>query len=233
MNEFVFIRHGESAFNLEERFTGWCDPELTDRGRVQAYEAGRSLRDNGFGFTLAFTSVLGRAEETAEILLAAMGGGVKLFRSHHLNERHYGALEGRSKEEAKAQFGEGQVRTWRRGYNCAPPALDRDDPRYRAMCADARYRKGGIAVPRTESTRDAVERLLPYWDAAILPAVEAGERVLVVAHGNILRGMVRHLTGIDESRMMEMEMPTAAPYVLDLVRTAAEWRGRAATRRAA
>lgn len=214
MARIVLVRHGESTYNMVGRFTGWVDVPLTECGRRQAYRAGCMLAASGFRFAAVYTSVLMRADETARILVSAMGeGNVPVYRTWRLNERHYGALEGLNKSETEDRFGAAQVKIWRRSYRCPPPPMSC----YLSMCEDPRYRHIGGAVPRAESTRDAVERLLPYWNSTITLASEAGDQVLVVSHGNILRGLVSHITGMAEEQTMEWEMPTGEPYILELV----------------
>src|SRR5213595_242843 len=180
MHKLVLLRHGESDWNRENRFTGWTDVDLSQKGIEEARAAGRLLRSGGYAFDLAFTSVLKRAVRTLWL---------------GLNERHYGALQGLSKPEMAARFGEQQVLIWRRSYDTPPPALAPEDPRSEAH--DPRY--AGIIVPRTECLKDTVARVVPYWETAIAPQVRAGKRVLIAAHGNSLRALVKHLDNISDA----------------------------------
>ena len=212
----VLLRHGESAWNLENRFTGWTDVDLTDKGREEARAAGRLLRDGGFAFDLAYTSVLKRAIRTLWLALDTMDlMWIPVEGSWRLNERHYGALQGLNKTETAAKFGEEQVHRWRRSYDEPPPALARDDPRHPR--SDPRY--AGLRdseLPLTECLKDTVARFLPYWNGSIAPAVRKGRRVLVVAHGNSLRALIKYLDGISDEKIVDLNVPTGRPLVYEL-----------------
>jgi 2,3-bisphosphoglycerate-dependent phosphoglycerate mutase len=213
MHRIVLLRHGESAWNRENRFTGWTDVDLSGAGVEEARAAGRLLAGERFELDLAFTSVLKRAVRTLWLALEVMDRVWLPVEKHwRLNERHYGALQGLDKAEMAAKFGEAQVLAWRRSYDTPPPALARDDPRYEAR--DPRY--AGVAVPLTECLKDTVARVLPYWNEAIAPAVRAGRRVLVAAHGNSLRALIKHLDGISDADIVGLNVPTGVPLVYEL-----------------
>ena len=213
MHKLVLLRHGESAWNRENRFTGWTDVDLSPKGVEEARAAGRLLEAGGFAFDLAFTSVLKRAIRTLWISLEELDRLWLPVEKHwRLNERHYGALQGLNKAEMAAKFGEQQVHEWRRSYDTPPPALERDDARYEGR--DARY--AGVEVPRTECLKDTVARVIPYWNSAIAPAVRAGRKTLVAAHGNSLRAMVKHLDGIGDAEIVGLNIPTGIPLVYEL-----------------
>ena len=214
MHTLVLLRHGESTWNLANRFTGWTDVDLTEAGRSQARAAGARLREGRFDFDVAFTSVLKRAIRTLWIALDEMDRmWIPVHRDWRLNERHYGALQGLDKAQTAARYGEEQVLRWRRSYDEPPPALDPEDPRH--LGGDARY--AGVAnLPRTECLKDTVERMMPLWDETIAPRVRAGERVLVCAHGNSLRALVKHLGGISDEAILAVNIPTGVPLVYDL-----------------
>jgi 2,3-bisphosphoglycerate-dependent phosphoglycerate mutase len=213
MRKLVLLRHGESEWNRENRFTGWTDVDLSNAGIAEARAAGKLLKAEGYDFDLAFTSVLKRAVRTLWLSLDELD---RLWlpeeKSWRLNERHYGDLQGLNKAEMAARFGEQQVLTWRRSYDIPPPALSPEDPRYEGR--DPRY--AGVQVPRTECLKDTVARVVPYWDAAIAPAVRAGKRVLVAAHGNSLRALVKHLDRISDEEIVKLNIPTAIPLVYEL-----------------
>ena len=211
MGLLVLVRHGESQWNLENRFTGWVDVPLTETGRREARRAGELLR--GLHFDRAYTSVLQRATETLDIILRAIGQtDIPIERDAALNERHYGDLQGLNKAEMAAKFGEQQVLVWRRSYDIPPPALEPGDPRSEAR--DPRY--AGIEVPRSECLKDTVARVIPYWQSAIAPAVRAGRNVLIAAHGNSLRALVKHLDGIGDADIVGLNIPTGIPLVYEL-----------------
>src|SRR2546421_611329 len=192
MHKLVLLRHGESAWNRENRFTGWTDVDLSPAGIEEARAAGRLIKSAGFEFDIAFTSVLKRAIRTLWLTLDELDRlWLPVAKDWRLNERHYGALQGLNKAEMAAKFGEQQVLTWRRSYDIPPPALEASDPRYEAK--DPRY--AGVQVPRTECLKDTVARAVPYWNSTIAAAIRAGRRVLVAAHGNSLRAVVKHLDG--------------------------------------
>jgi 2,3-bisphosphoglycerate-dependent phosphoglycerate mutase len=216
MLKLVLLRHGESQWNLENRFTGWTDVDLTPKGRSEALDAGRLLRDGGYAFDVAYTSVLKRAVRTLWIVLDEMDlMWVPVHRSWRLNERHYGALQGLNKAETAAKYGEEQVKIWRRSYATPPPPLSPDDERYPGR--DRRY--AGLSredLPLTESLKLTVDRFLPYWHATIAPALQQGHRVLIAAHGNSLRALVKYLDGVPEDEIVELNIPTGIPLVYEL-----------------
>jgi 2,3-bisphosphoglycerate-dependent phosphoglycerate mutase len=209
----VFVRHGQSEWNRTDRFTGWTDIDLNPTGYDEAAQAGRRLAAAGFGFDEAHVSVLKRTRQTAEALLAAGGwNGVPIFETWRLNERHYGALQGMVKQEIFAAWGEETSRRWWRGYHEPPPALADEDPRHPRR--DPRYRDLDPArLPATESLHDCQRRTLPYWTDTLLPRIAAGRRLLVVSHGNTLRGLVMHLDGISAADMEHVEIPSGVPLV--------------------
>jgi 2,3-bisphosphoglycerate-dependent phosphoglycerate mutase len=212
----VLLRHGESTWNKENRFTGWTDVDLSPAGVEEAHEAGRLLAREGFTFDLAYTSVLKRAIKTLDIVLDEMDLlWLPVVRSWRLNERHYGALQGLNKAETAAKYGEEQVKLWRRSYDVRPPALDRDDPRWPGR--DPRYADlQPKEVPLTECLKDTVARFLPCWDGVIGPSIRAGRKVIVAAHGNSLRALVKHLDGISDQDIVELNIPTGIPLVYEL-----------------
>jgi 2,3-bisphosphoglycerate-dependent phosphoglycerate mutase len=216
MKRVVLLRHGESLWNKENLFTGWTDVDLSERGREEAAEAGRVLREEGFAFDLAFTSVLKRAIRTLWIVLDGMDlMWIPVHRDWRLNERHYGALQGLNKAETAAKYGEAQVKLWRRSYDLRPPELPGDDPRRPGL--DRRYAGlGAKELPSAECLKDTVERFLPCWLDRITPEIRAGKEVLVVAHGNSLRALVKHLDGVSDADIVELNIPTGAPLVYEL-----------------
>jgi 2,3-bisphosphoglycerate-dependent phosphoglycerate mutase len=216
MNKLVLIRHGESTWNNENRFTGWVDIGLTERGAQEAREAARILAEKGYTFDVAYTSVLKRAIKTLWIVLEEMDlMWIPVHRSWRLNERHYGALQGLNKTEMTQQYGTEQVMVWRRSYDVPPPPLGKDDERYPGK--DPRYASlKPEVVPLTESLKDVVARFLPYWHEIIAPAIRQGQRVLIVAHGNSLRGLVKFLDNISDDNIAELNIPTGIPLVYEL-----------------
>jgi len=214
--KLVFLRHGQSTWNLENRFTGWTDVDLTEQGRAEAAEAGRLLAAEGLSFDVAFTSVLRRAIRTLWITLDALDlMWIPVERSFRLNERHYGALQGLNKSETVAAHGAEQVLVWRRSYDIPPPPLATDDPRHPSH--DRRYGKLAPAdLPTTESLKDTLARVEPYWHARIAPELAAGSNVLVVAHGNSLRALVKMLDGMSDADIVEFNIPTGIPLLYDL-----------------
>jgi len=208
MHKIVLLRHGESVWNKENRFTGWTDVDLSDRGREEAKEAGRLLKQEGFTFDLAFTSVLKRAIRTLWITLDEMDRmWIPVRNSWRLNERHYGALQGLNKAETAAKFGDQQVKIWRRSYDIPPPVLEASDPR--APGNDPRYRDLSPAErPLTECLKDTVARFLPLWNNSIAPEVKSGKRVIIAAHGNSLRALIKYLDGISDQDIVELNIPT-------------------------
>jgi len=216
MKRLVLLRHGESVWNRENRFTGWTDVDLSMQGVEEAKSAGRVLREGGFAFDVAYTSVLKRAIRTLWIALDELDlMWIPVHNSWRLNERHYGALQGLNKAETAAKFGDQQVLIWRRSYDIRPPALDRADERYPGR--DSRYSSLDPAeLPLTECLKDTVARFLPYWREVIAPRVAAGERVLVAAHGNSLRALVKYLDGIGDAEIVGLNIPTGIPLVYEL-----------------
>ena len=213
MHKLVLLRHGESGWNRENRFTGWTDVDLSAQGVEEARAAGRLLKAEGCAFDLAFTSLLKRAIRTLHLALEELDQlWLPVHKDWRLNERHYGALQGLNKAETAAKFGEAQVLVWRRSYDTPPPPLDPSDDRYEAR--DPRYR--GITVPRTECLKDTVARVIPCWNDSIAPAIRAGRRVLVAAHGNSLRALVKHLDGISDADIVGLNVPTGVPLVYEL-----------------
>ena len=216
MKKLVLIRHGESDWNRENRFTGWTDVDLSEKGRGEALEGGRVLKAEGYTFDVAFTSVLKRAIRTLWIVLDEMDlMWIPVHRTWRLNERHYGALQGLNKSETAAKFGEDQVKIWRRSYDIPPPLLEASDERYPGH--DPRYKSlTAEELPLTECLKDTVERFLPYWHETIAPRVKAGEKVLIAAHGNSLRALVKYLDDISEADIVNLNIPTGMPLVYEL-----------------
>jgi len=216
MKQLVLLRHGESVWNRENRFTGWTDVDLTEQGIGEAKRAGSALRDKGFTFDVAYTSVLRRAIRTLWMLQDAMDlMWIPVHRSWRLNERHYGALQGLNKAEMASKFGEQQVLVWRRSYDVPPPALEPSDPRFPGK--DPRYaRLSPAELPRTECLKDTVARFLPYWHETIAPRVTAGDRAIIVAHGNSLRALVKYLDDIGDAEIVALNIPTGIPLVYEL-----------------
>jgi len=216
MYRVVLLRHGESTWNKENRFTGWTDVDLSGKGIDEAIEGGQVLKKEGFTFDLGFTSVLKRAIRTYNIVCEQMDLlWIPVERSWRLNERHYGALQGLNKSETAAKFGEDQVKIWRRSYDIPPPPLTPDDERYPGR--DPRYAGlDGKDLPLTECLKDTVARFLPYWHETISPAIQAGRRVLIAAHGNSLRALVKYLDGVSDAAIVELNIPTGMPLVYEL-----------------
>jgi len=216
MFKLVLLRHGESQWNLDNRFTGWTDVDLTDNGRREAKAAGELLQREGYGFDIAYTSVLRRAIRTLWITLDTMDlMWIPVVHNWRLNERHYGALQGLNKAETAARFGEQQVLTWRRAYAVAPDPLTPDDPRWAGR--DPRYKHlAPSEIPATECLRDTVVRVMPFWKDSIAPAIQRGRRVIVAAHGNSLRALIKYLDGISDDDIVGLNIPTARPLVYEL-----------------
>ncbi|MBZ5496136.1 MAG: 2,3-diphosphoglycerate-dependent phosphoglycerate mutase [Acidobacteriia bacterium] len=216
MKTIVLLRHGESTWNRENRFTGWTDVGLSEKGMEEALEAGRVLTREGFTFDVAYTSVLKRAVKTLWIVLEEMDlMWIPVYRSWRLNERHYGALQGLNKAQVAARHGEAQTKLWRRSYHVRPPALTPDDERFPGR--DRRY--AGLTpdqLPLTECLEDTVTRFLPYWEETIAPAVRRGDRTLIAAHGNSLRALVKHLDGVSDEAIVDLNIPTGIPLVYEL-----------------
>jgi 2,3-bisphosphoglycerate-dependent phosphoglycerate mutase len=216
MHKVVLLRHGESTWNKENRFTGWKDVDLSDKGTAEAQEAGRLMKEAGFVFDLAFTSVLKRAIKTLNIALEEMDQlWLPVIKHWRLNERHYGALQGLNKAETAAKHGEAQVKIWRRSYDIPPPPLTPDDERWSGR--DPRYKAlASSEIPASESLKDTVARFLPYWHETIAPAISSGTRVLIAAHGNSLRALVKYLDNVSEADIVGLNIPTGIPLVYEL-----------------
>jgi 2,3-bisphosphoglycerate-dependent phosphoglycerate mutase len=216
MKKVVLLRHGESTWNKENRFTGWTDVGLSEKGVLEAHEAGKILKKEGYVFDVAFTSMLSRAIKTLWIALEELDQMyLPVHNSWRLNERHYGGLQGLNKAETAEKHGMDQVKIWRRSYDIPPPPLTKDDPRYPGK--DPRYAGlSGEDLPLTESLKDTVARFLPYWHKTIAPMVQSGQRVLIAAHGNSLRALVKYLDDIPEKDIVELNIPTGVPLVYEL-----------------
>jgi 2,3-bisphosphoglycerate-dependent phosphoglycerate mutase len=214
--KLVLVRHGESTWNVENKFTGWTDVDLSPKGITEAHEAGRLLREEGYTFDVAYTSLLKRAIRTLDIVLDEMDLlWLPVHKSWRLNERHYGDLQGLNKAETAAKFGEQQVLVWRRSYGDPPPPLSADDPRHPAR--DRRYADLKPSdLPAAESLKDTVERFLPYWHETIAPQIKAGKRVVIAAHGNSLRALVKYLDDMSEADILKLNIPTGVPLVYEL-----------------
>jgi len=216
MYKVVLLRHGESAWNKENRFTGWHDVDLTDHGQDEARDAGRLLKEGGYVFDVAFTSVLKRAIKTLGIALDTLDQlWIPVTKSWKLNERHYGALQGLNKAETADKHGEAQTKIWRRSFDVPPPPLTLDDERHPSR--DPRYKElKASELPLTESLKDTIARFMPYWYETIAPTIRSGKRVVIAAHGNSLRALVKDLDGIPESEIVELNIPTGIPLVYEL-----------------
>lgn len=216
MKKVVLVRHGESTWNQENRFTGWTDVDLSERGLVEAKKAGELLKEGGYTFDLAYTSVLKRAIKTLNIVLDQLDQlWIPVQKSWRLNERHYGALQGLNKAETAEKFGDAQVKIWRRSYDIQPPALEPTDPRYPGN--DPRYHDlSKEELPLTECLKDTVARFVPYWEGTIAPDIAAGKKVIIAAHGNSLRALVKYLDDIPEDEIVELNIPTGVPLVYEL-----------------
>ena len=213
MPTLVLIRHGQSSWNLENRFTGWWDVDVTEKGAAEARAAGQLMRDKGLDFDCCFTSLQTRAIKTLNLALEEMGRlWLPVEKDWHLNERHYGGLTGLDKAETAAKHGEAQVKIWRRSFDVPPPPLEPGSPY--DLSKDRRY--AGIKVPATESLKDTIARVIPYWESRIAPDLKAGKRVLISAHGNSLRALVKHLSNIPDDEITGLEIPTGQPIVYDL-----------------
>lgn len=216
MYKIVLLRHGESTWNQENRFTGWTDVDLTEKGVEEAVAAGKLLKEKGYAFDLAFTSVLKRANKTLNMVLEQLGQlWIPVEHSWRLNERHYGALQGLNKAETAAKFGDEQVLIWRRAYAIAPPALEEGDERLTVN--DPRY--AGLPksnFPRTECLQDTVARAVPYWETVIVPQILAGKQILIAAHGNSIRALIKYLDKVSDDDIVGLNIPTAQPLVYEL-----------------
>lgn len=215
MKRIVLLRHGESEWNRENRFTGWTDVDLTDKGVEEAVKAGEALKKDNFEFGKAYTSYLKRAVKTLDCVLDKLDQDwIPVEKSWRLNEKHYGSLQGLNKSETAAKYGEEQVLIWRRSYDVAPSPLSEDDPRNPRF--DPRYKDvPDKDLPRTESLKDTVERILPYWKCVIFPELKKMDDLLVVAHGNSLRGIIKYLKNIPDDEIVKLNLPTAVPYVFE------------------
>ncbi len=216
MKKLVLLRHGESTWNHENRFTGWTDVDLSQRGIAEARQAGRMLKQSGLTFDVAYTSVLKRAIRTLWLVLDEMNlMWLPVYKDWRLNERHYGALQGLNKAETAVKFGDEQVHAWRRSYDVPPPALTVADPRFPGN--DPRYQNlTPKQIPLTESLKDTVARFLPYWNETIVPHISAGRRIIIAAHGNSLRALVKHLDNISDADIPALNIPTGIPLVYEL-----------------
>jgi 2,3-bisphosphoglycerate-dependent phosphoglycerate mutase len=215
MHTIVLLRHGESTWNKENRFTGWTDVDLSERGREEAREAGRLLKEGNYTFDIAFTSVLKRAVKTLGIVLDALDClWIPVVKSWRLNERHYGGLQGLNKAETAEKHGEAQTQIWRRSYDIPPPPLDPNDPRHPSR--DSRYSALAPGVPATESLKDTVARFLPFWNDTIAPTVTSGKKVIIAAHGNSLRALVKYLDNVSDEKIVGLNIPTGIPLVYEL-----------------
>ena len=212
MIKLVLVRHGESIWNLENKFTGWTDVELSNNGIIEAKEAGIVLKENGFTFDIAYTSVLKRANDTLSYILDALGeNDIEIKKTWHLNERHYGALQGLNKSETALKYGDEQVHIWRRSYDVRPPELTDDDERYLDM-----KDKYDEYIPHTECLKDTIERVIPFWNSDILPSIKEGKKVIIVAHGNSLRGLIKYLDNISDEEIVKLEIETGNPICYEL-----------------
>ena len=216
MKKLVLLRHGESTWNKENRFTGWADVDLSEKGKTEARKAGQTLKKEGFVFDIAYTSVLKRAIRTLWSTLDEMDlMWIPVINSWRLNERHYGALQGLNKSETAAKYGEDQVLVWRRSYDVPPPVLEKTDPRYPG--SDPRYKDlSAKELPLTECLKDTVARFLPYWHETIAPAIKSGKRVIIAAHGNSLRALVKYLDNVSDKDIVGLNIPTGLPLVYEL-----------------
>ena len=216
MIKLVLVRHGQSMWNLENKFTGWTDVELSPKGIAEAKEAGKVLKEKGFSFDLAFTSVLKRAEDTLGYILKEINEeNIEIKRSWKLNERHYGALQGLNKEETKEKYGEKKVLLWRRSTDVRPPELDKSDKRYPGN--DPKY--NGLSeeeLPKTENLLDTIKRVVEYWNSDIKPELENGRKIIIAAHGNSLRGLIKYLDNISDEDIIKLELQTGNPICYEL-----------------
>jgi len=211
MKKLVLVRHGESVWNLENKFTGWTDVDLSENGVKEAHNAGKLLKKKGYKFDVAYTSVLKRANHTLDIILEELKLDIPVNYSWRLNERHYGALQGLNKDETRAKYGDEQVKIWRRSYDVKPPELSNDDERYTDMLT--KYKE---YVPHTECLKDTIERVIPYWKERIVSDLNDDKKVIIVAHGNSLRGLIKYLDNISDDEIVGLEIPTGKPLVYEL-----------------
>ena len=215
MQKLVLVRHGESIWNLENKFTGWTNVGLSDNGIKEAINAGKTLKKLGYTFDVAYTSVLKRAQDTLNLILKELDLDIPVIENYKLNERHYGALQGLNKDETRQKYGEEQVRLWRRSAEVRPPALTKDDPRYPGN--DPMYK--GLPeseLPLTENLVDTIKRVVDYYESTIVPDLKLGKKIIIVAHGNSLRGLVKYLDNLSDDEIMNLEIPTGVPLVYEL-----------------
>ena len=215
MQKLVLVRHGQSIWNLENKFTGWTDVGLSDKGVKEAIDAGKTLKKLGYTFDVAYTSLLKRAQDTLNIILKELDLNIEINKTYKLNERHYGALQGLNKDETRKKYGEEQVRLWRRSAEVRPPALTKDDPRYPGN--DPIYKDiPESELPLTENLVDTIKRVVDYYESVIVPDLKLGKKIIIVAHGNSLRGLVKYLDNLSDEEVMDLEIPTGVPLVYEL-----------------
>ena len=215
MQKLVLVRHGQSIWNLENKFTGWTDVGLSDKGVKEAIDAGKTLKKLGYTFDVAYTSLLKRAQDTLNIILKELDLNIEINKTYKLNERHYGALQGLNKDETRQKYGEEQVRLWRRSAEVRPPALTKDDPRYPGN--DPNYKDiPESELPLTENLVDTIKRVVDYYESVIVPDLKLGKKIIIVAHGNSLRGLVKYLDNLSDEEVMDLEIPTGVPLVYEL-----------------
>ena len=215
MQKLVLVRHGQSIWNLENKFTGWTDVGLSDKGVKEAIDAGKTLKKLGYTFDVAYTSLLKRAQDTLNIILKELDLNIEINKTYKLNERHYGALQGLNKDETRKKYGEEQVRLWRRSAEVRPPALTKDDPRYPGN--DPIYKDiPESELPLTENLVDTIKRVVSYYESTIIPDLKLGKKIIIVAHGNSLRGLVKYLDNLSDEEVMNLEIPTGVPLVYEL-----------------
>lgn len=215
MKELVLVRHGQSTWNLENRFTGWTDVPLTEQGVREAREAGIILKEKGYTFDVAYTSVLKRANDTLDLILKELKLEIPIYYDYHLNERHYGALQGLNKDETKKKYGEEQVKLWRRSASVRPPALTKEDERYPGN--DSKYQNlKSEELPLTENLDDTIKRVVAYYEEVIKKDILNNKKVIIVAHGNSLRGLIKYLENLSDEEIMQVEIPTGNPLVYQL-----------------
>ena len=215
MQKLVLVRHGQSIWNLENKFTGWTDVGLSDKGVKEAIDAGKTLKKLGYTFDVAYTLLLKRAQDTLNIILKELDLNIEINKTYKLNERHYGALQGLNKDETRKKYGEEQVRLWRRSAEVRPPALTKDDPRYPGN--DPIYKDiPESELPLTENLVDTIKRVVSYYESTIIPDLILGKKIIIVAHGNSLRGLVKYLDNLSDEEVMDLEIPTGVPLVYEL-----------------
>lgn len=217
--KIVMVRHGESEWNEKNLFCGWFDANLSEKGKQEALNAGKALKDSGYQFDIAYTSVLTRAQETLKSILNEIGqSNLETVKTWRLNERHYGGLTGLNKAETAAKYGDAQVAIWRRSFDVPPPPMEPDHPYYDKIVKDPRYANGPSPdqFPKFESLKLTIERTLPFWNETIVPQIKAGKKILIAAHGNSLRGIVKHLDELTDDQIMQLNLPTGIPFVYTL-----------------